>query len=503
MPIFLMFSSEQVNKFSTNLCNFGLFYFLDSLIEELLVDITRRQFELISVSRINQSGRQDQQFSAQSLQGSVTPLFWQTKSFEPVDQIVTQEYQMKVDLIGQETVGRYIAQGKAFFEFPDIQFASGSGLVEMPYVFRAQRKIGNEGMIKVILEFPERKLILFFLRLWFGAAHYDELVWLLPVVRLVSKPGYLPPVFPEGMIAKALNLFLNRLGHLGYYHVTSPFLVERFDKLVVVESGIGSDTDTVDIFGNLAFDNRPEFLGSGNWMDIPWTQHTMPGISGMSLEANQRMVAGAPGLGGIVSNLDSFDFPAKHWQDGGIQIEDETAGCVWQIPDFLMQEVVNLDDIFQFPNSQAFQEFPQGRRPGEILESQQTLKAVVVMKNSSAGNTFHASYHSIKNSQNQVGWMVEGPSSFPVSIPLQDMFEIQFSTESLKKEHSAVVGQSRILEEKIDISDTFSHLTNMHLQGAYLAEHIDWLDYNSFSSEIPILLSQKHKFLAFFQDNYP
>jgi len=495
-----MCSSEQVNKFSTNLCNLEMFYFLDSLIEELLVDITRRQFELISVSRINQSGRQDQQFSAQSLQGSVTPLFWQTKSFEPIDQIVTQEYQMKVDLIGQETVGRYIPQGKAFFEFPDIQFAAGSGFVKMPHVFWAQWKVGNKCMVEVILEFPKRKLVFFFFDFGFGTANYNETVRSFPIPRLITELGCLPTPCLESMITKSLNLFLDRLGHLDHNHVTNPFLVERFDKLVVVESGIGSDTDTVDIFGNLAFDNRPEFLGSGNWMDIPWTQHTRPCVSAVSFETNQRMIAGTSRLSGIVSNFGSFDFPAKDWQDGGIQIEDETAGCVWQIPDFLMQEVVNLDNIFQFPNSQAFQESPQGRRLGELLESQQTLKAVVVMKNSSAGDAFHASYHSIKNSQNQVGWMVEGLSSFPVNIPLQDMFEIQFSTESLKKEHSAIVGQSGILEEKIDISDTLSHLTNMHPVGAFLAEHIDWLDCNSFSSEIPILLSQKHKFLAFFQD---
>src|SRR3989338_8279678 len=121
-PYFLMLSTKQLHNFSTNLCKFELFYFLDSLIEELLMNIARRQFELISVSRINQSGRQDQQFPAQGLQGSTTPFFWQAESFEPIDKVVSQEYQMKVDLIGQEAVGGNLSQREVLFEFSDVQF---------------------------------------------------------------------------------------------------------------------------------------------------------------------------------------------------------------------------------------------------------------------------------------------------------------------------------------------------------------------------------------------
>jgi len=76
------------------------------------------------------------------------------------------------------------------------------------------------------------------------------------------------------------------------------------------------------------------------------------------------------------------------------------------------------------------------------------------------------------------------------------MFEIQFSTKSLKKEHSTVVGQGGVLEEKIDISDTLSHLINMHPVGAFLAEHFDKLNYNSFSSEI-LIFSSLLKFILF------
>jgi len=167
-----------------------------------------------------------------------------------------------------------------------------------------------------------------------------------------------------------------------------------------------------------------------------------------------------------------------------------------------MQEMVNPDDVLQFQGSQAPQKFSQGGRFGEVFQAQEVVEAIVVMENSGRGDAFHTSYHGIKYSQDQVGWMVDGLSSSPTDMSFEDMPEIQFSTKSLKDEHSTIVSKRRIFEEKIDISDTFSHLTNMHPVGAFLAEYFDGLNYNSFSSEILISLSQKHKFFAFFQELY-
>jgi len=406
---------------------------------------------------------------------------------------------MEMNPIGQETVGRDIAQRKAFFEFPDIQFASGSGLVEMPYAFWTQWKIGNKGVVKVILEFPERELIVFFFG--FGTADYDETMRPLPVVRLVSKPGYLPSVFPESMIAKALNLFLNGFGHFGNNYVTNLFLVERLDEFVVEEPRVGTNSDSVEVFGNLLSAGRPKRLSSACRMGISRTQEAMPGIAGMAFETNQGMITGTSRFGGVVSNLGSFDFPAKERQDSRIQIEDETAGRMRQAPDLPAQQIVNPDNSFQFQRIDALEEFSQGGRLGEILQSQQSLKTTVVMKNSRIGNTSHTSHHRINNRQNQLGRMVIATSVLPMDMSLEEPFQIQFSTKLVEKEHSAKVSKRWILEEKLEFSNTFSHLTDSVLIGRFLSYLFYEGYYTSFSSEIPILLSQKHKLLPFFQDN--
>mgnify|MGYP001574702581 CR=1 FL=1 len=81
-------------------------------------------------------------------------------------------------------------------------------------------------------------------------------------------------------------------------------------------------------------------------MDISGLEYPMPRVSGMSFEANQRQVAGTTRFFGVVTDFDPLDFPTKDRQNGRIQIEDEAAGRMRQIPDFPAQQVVHTDDTF-------------------------------------------------------------------------------------------------------------------------------------------------------------
>lgn len=423
------------------------------------------------------------------MQSSRTPLLRQTQVFEPVDQIVSQKNQMKMNLIGQEAVGGNTSQRETFLEFSDIQFASGSGFVKMPYVFRFEGKIGNKGMIKVIFEFPERELTFFFLGFWFGPAHYDEPMRPFPVVRLVSKASHLPPVFPEGMIAKVLNLFLDRLGHLDYNHVTNPFLVERFDEIVVVKPRVGANSDAIEIFGYFLLDSRPECLSPTCRMGVARTQEAAPGIPGMAFEANQRMIAGAPRLGGVVSNLGSFDFPAEDRQDGGVHIEDETAGRMRQAPDFPAQQVVHTDDTLRLRQTDTFQKFSQGRRLRELLQSQQLLETTIVLDYSGIVNSPHSSNHRINHTLQEFAGMIQAASAIPQNIGLEESFQLQLLTKALENNHSPEVGQPWILEGECDFSYSSWHPAQILLIVRFLQYMSDRNNYSASSSVIPTFLS--------------
>ncbi len=500
MPIFVMCASEQVNNFLTNLYKFGFFYLFESLQKESLMGILLWQSEVILASREDQATRHSEQAFVECFHSYRFPLLWQTETFEPIGQIVSQENQMKMNLIGQKTVGRNIAQRKSFFEFSDIQFASGSGLVKMPYPFRTQRKIGNKCMVKVIFEFPECKLIFFFFDFWLGPADYDETVRSFPIPRLIGKLSRLPTTFSEGMVTKILNLFLNRHSHFGYDYVTSPFLVERLDKLVVVESRIGSDTNAVEVFGDLLATSRPKCPSSSCWMGISWTQDATPSIPAVSFEANQGLVTGSSGLFGIVSHPGLFDFPTKHRKNSRIQIENKACARFGKDEHLFAQEVVDTDNAFQFFWGDAFQKFPQGGRLGEIFQTQDTPEAAVVVKNLGIVNPPDSGDHAVNKRQYHFCGLIQAGLPLPRNISLQKAPQIQFSAKSLKKQHTSEVRQPCFPEGKPDISDTFGHLTISSLNGRFLSKRNYRVYHTSSSSKLQTFLCKNLAFLAFFQD---
>jgi hypothetical protein len=74
-------------------------------------------------------------------------------------------------------------------------------------------------------------------------------VGLLPVEGLVEKLGCRPILF-EPVISQIANSVFDRASHLGYNDVTNPLLIQGFDKFVVEETRIGSDSDPINAWWN-------------------------------------------------------------------------------------------------------------------------------------------------------------------------------------------------------------------------------------------------------------
>jgi len=500
MPIFAMCSSEERDDFSANLYKFGLFYLSESLQKEFLMGIPLWQPEVILASREDQTTRNSKQVFVERLHSYRFPLLRQTEALEPIGQIVTQEDEVKMYLVCQEVAGWNIAQGEAFFEFSDVQFASGSGFVKMPYGFWSQREIGNKGMVKIVFELPERELAFFFFDFGFGTANYNEAVRSFPIPRLIAELGCLPASYLESMITKPLNLLLDRLGHLGHNHVTNPFLVEQFDKLVVEKPRVGTNADSVEVFGNFSSADQPERLSSTCRMGISRTQKAMPGISGMSFETNQRMIAGTSRFGRVVSYFGSLYFPAEDRQDGRIQIEDETRAWTGEDEHLFAQEVVDTDDAFQLFRGESSQELPQCGRLGKIFQTDQAPETTVVVKNLGIVNTPDSGDHTVNQRQYHFCGLIQAGLPLPGNIPLQEPPQIQFFAKPLKKQHTSEVRQACFSEGKSDISDAFGHLTISSLNGRFLSKRNYRVYHTSLSSKLQIFLCRNLAFLAFFQD---
>ena len=209
-PNFETSTTRSKLMFSTN--RYKLMYFekidiFETLKEYLFVNILRRQSENVSVSAgVYQTTRQRQQVCTYGRQSSRGPFACQGQSPEPVYQIVGQENQMEVNLVGQEAVGWDTAQRQTSFEFANVQFASCSFLVVIPDGRRLQWKIADHHVITIIFQIPESQLRLLLLALRTWPTDNEELMWLLPIVWLVGKLCGLPrTILSEGTIVDLVS----------------------------------------------------------------------------------------------------------------------------------------------------------------------------------------------------------------------------------------------------------------------------------------------------------
>jgi hypothetical protein len=80
----------------------------------------------------------------------------QTDSFEPVDEIVGEQQEMEIELVGLETVGWNLGQSIAFFQFPDNDLDRCPGPIKIPNLFCSEREIGDKDLIAVTLQSEKR-----------------------------------------------------------------------------------------------------------------------------------------------------------------------------------------------------------------------------------------------------------------------------------------------------------------------------------------------------------
>jgi hypothetical protein len=173
----------------------------------------------------------------------------QTDSFEPVDEIVGEQQEMEIELVGLETVGRNLGQSITFFQLPDSDFDCCPGSIKTPNLLCSEREIGDKDLITVTLQSEKRQLFGVFLGE--GTADDYKTMRFLPPERFVEKLGC-SPVLLEPVITKIPYFVFDRMGHLGYDDIANALLVQRLDKFVIEKTGIGSYSNPIDTRRNLS-----------------------------------------------------------------------------------------------------------------------------------------------------------------------------------------------------------------------------------------------------------
>lgn len=95
---------------------------------------------------------------AQGLQGGVLKVRWEAEALEPIDEVVSQQEQMEVRLVGKEVTRGDAAQGIVALELFDQQLDASAIVVEAPEVERLQGEVGDEDLVVIPTELEERQL---------------------------------------------------------------------------------------------------------------------------------------------------------------------------------------------------------------------------------------------------------------------------------------------------------------------------------------------------------
>ena len=259
---------------------------------------------------------------AQSAKRSTLKLLGQTQPFEPVDQIVGQQQQMKVSLVGHEVMRRNLAQVITAFEFADDSFQARSAIVEAPQIQWLQRKIGDEHLIKIVAHLEQGQLLARLFGL--GSSDYHKAITFLqpkwPVEELGGRN-----ISAMMVITQAREPLLDGLGQPGSDHKARLSLFQPSDGLVIVKTLVGANDNLSDASGNSGKTSCQQVANSGTSISVTWTQFPVPEVLRLSFETEQRMVRPASGLERMVTNIGGFLFSVND-QCRGIQIENQTPG---------------------------------------------------------------------------------------------------------------------------------------------------------------------------------
>src|SRR6266403_1944192 len=282
----------------------------------------RRHGQPRAVAGSQQLRRHQKDLLAQGCQGGALKLRRQTKPLEPIDQVVSEQQQMKISFVGQEVMRRNLAQVITALEFANDPFQARSAVVEAPQVQWLQREIGDKHLIKILAQLEESQLVAGPFRL--GSSHYYKAVTFFQPEWLVEELSG-ENVSPMLVVAQAGKPLLDGLSQLGGDHKVSFSLLQPGNGLVVVETLVGADDNVFDPSGKLGKTGLEQRTNPSASINMSGTQLPVPEVLRLSFEAEQRVIRSAPGLERIVTNIGTFLSPVDD-QRSGVQVENQTPG---------------------------------------------------------------------------------------------------------------------------------------------------------------------------------
>src|ERR1700730_1338453 len=112
-----------------------------------------------AVSSANELHRHEQNLLAQGLECRVPKGRRQTETFEPIDQVVGEQEQLKVGFVGEEVACGDTPECVIPFELANDQFDAGAIVVKAPEVERLQSEIADQDLVVVAAQLGQRQVL--------------------------------------------------------------------------------------------------------------------------------------------------------------------------------------------------------------------------------------------------------------------------------------------------------------------------------------------------------
>ena len=416
-----------------------------------------------AVAGPHELGGHQKDLVAQGREGGRLKLRRQTQPFEPVDQIVSQQQQMKISLVGQEMLGWNLAQVITAFEFANDPFHAGPAVVETPQVQWLQRKIGDKDLIKILAQLEESQLVARLFGL--GSSHYYIAVTLFQSEWLVKELGSrnVPAMM---VVAQAGEPLLDGLSQFGGDHKVSFSLLQPGDGLVVVETLVRPDDNLSEASGPLGKTSCQQRTNSGAGISMTWTQFPVPKVFRLPFETKQRMVRPASGLERMVTNIGGFLSPVND-QRCGVQIENQAPGPARPDTHLDQKAIVEPTQPRQGLGCDAQQKSSQRSGIRIVRQTTQVLKHSIGLQQVRGLDPFETENQRINDRQQQFAHGVAVVALGQPNIFRDCFLETNLSQKPVQQIDATVMRQALIAKRDAQFSGTFWHANESYLRGSF------------------------------------
>src|SRR5215469_25685 len=322
-------------------------------------------------SRSHQLRRHHEQPLAKTLQGSSLQVRWDAETFEPVQQVVSPQYNLEERLVGLEVVGGNLPQRIGILQFSDDQFRPSAPIVKAPKVEGLQSEVGDQSLVAVAAPLEQGQLCRRFFRHGATDDHEASQPW-PPLRTILEFPR--PHSRRDPAVAQSRQATFQWPSEPSHDRIESQFALDKFHNFVVEKGGVGPHPHFADRVGQpgegaLQQGNRDGRNVGGARMVTP-----LPTILRVPFQAEQGKIGGPTALFRVVGHLGLF-LATIDRQDRAVQIEDRWRGLAQHR---CAPGIVQLDEGVSSSASEPIEEASQSRGIGIARQARQIMKNTVV-----------------------------------------------------------------------------------------------------------------------------